>query len=129
MTWIQFFMWSVIVYASYFGFNILLDTRKRVRVNSDNGADDVLHFTETQAPTKVKVVEVPIKQKMQEPATSAEQKEKIVNTPPKQDAATTKATDKAIEANGGVSLGGMFTLARQEAIHITKKIDFTTPGI
>lgn len=126
MTWIQFFMWSVISYAFYYGFNILIDSRKGVRANTDNGADEVLHFTESQPPTIVKEKkEDPPIPKSPEPPTVAEQKEKTASTASKPVGNTSKTVDKAIEANG-VGLITLFSLARKESINITNKTDFTS---
>lgn len=121
MTWIQFFTWSMIFYVLYYGFNILVDSRKGMRTNSEVGAEDVLHFTESQPPVKVKVVKAPVKQKEPKQPISNEEKKIITEADV---AHNTETIKKAIEANG-VDLKGLVALALKGSVKTRGKVDFS----
>lgn len=98
MTWINFLSFLGMGYAAYYLLIILLDSRPAP--SKTNNEDNILTFSETVVPEKVALEDIPLAV----PASST--------------------TGPASTGLGGVSLKGMFDLARQDAIQYTRSVSF-----
>jgi len=101
MTWLNFFMWLLGLYGAYYLLNILFDLtyKKFGAVQQDDILE--LNFLEN-APVQIVTYEP---EKPVEP-------QKTIQPEP------------ASKGTGGVTLMGIFDLARSESIHLTKQVSF-----
>ncbi len=98
MTWLQFFIWLTGLYLIYYVSNILIDW-SRAQSPEKEPESQVLTFSEQQAPEQVDLKPEPPRKTV------------AVSAPP-------------VTGLGGVSITGLFDLARRESIHLTRTVAF-----
>jgi len=108
MSWINFLTVIFIVYLVYYCINLFFDLFLSLRVPAGEISEDELFFTETSIPELITA-------KMKaEPVTQEPEKEKpIVYFP-----------SGPVDANGGISLKHLFSLAKDNLIEHTRAIPY-----
>ena len=135
MKWIDFFMWSILLYIFYYAVNIFMDTSKGKRPVADTGAENVLHFTEHEASSDATLIaqrDKPIEQPAQQspapvvPAAAVNEAPVIKPEPPIAPAAATNQPKAQNPIEGqGVTIQDFFALAQIDAVDFINAASFT----
>lgn len=98
MTWLNFFLWLSCLYCAYYLINIIFDLMS-IQTGAAREEDILeLNFLENQ-------VAQPLSYEVQQPDIPVQ-------------------PEPASKGLGGVTLKGVFDLARSESIHLTKQVSF-----
>lgn len=118
MNWTTFLLTLTLVYAAYYGLNLLFDLLITRKPPASQDNDEILFFEEHTEPQLIDYKEEP------EPADLPEPEPQDVPLPPAEKNGQQNIASAIIHATGAIGLKQLFNLAKDDLIEHTRAIPY-----